>query len=621
MLCPRVPTFPVNLSTIDPLLSPETASAPSVAAPSARQLHLLHGLAILLVAVVITRVMWAPALLAGHSAGFDLARMVTFHTAIRAGDFFPLWSPDLYHGYGSPLFQFYAPLAYYFTEILVLAGADVPTALKITQVLALFASGLAMYALAVRHLSAWAACLGAVLYMAAPYRLLDIFVRHALAEHCAFVWLPLLVLGTERFLSEKSRAGLVTGFIATVGLTLTHNVTALIGLPPCVLAGWMLSQRPRTFSSLLLAAAPAALGLGAAAFFWWPALSGRAFTAADDTMVDGYYDFHRHFVEASRFLDPSWGFGENGPDAANRMSLQIGWPHLLAAVGALLLLLLDGRGKSAAARTRWSLVGVTIFAGAIFLCHQVSQPIWDALPLVQFVQFPWRFLGFAVFGAALCGAVLLDRAGTAWPRLEMPLGLVALSAVLLAYYPFYAEARFLAVDTRSSNLIHATPALLDALESAGVLTPIANLVTPESIRATGERATAVDDFLPRGVQQKPTAPPAAPLSTDSGTIHRWTRPGHNRYTAEVTLPTAGQVTLRQFWFPGWTATVDARPVPTTPLGATAVVSCEVPAGQHVVEFSYRGLPQRRAGFIASVLSFVLAAAITSRLPRQKGVHA
>ncbi len=96
---------------------------------SARQLVFLHWLLILTVAVIATRVMWAPALLAGHSAWIDFIRIVEFDSAIRAGDYLPTWSPDLYLGYGSPLFQFYSPLVYYLTEIPVLGGMQISSAL------------------------------------------------------------------------------------------------------------------------------------------------------------------------------------------------------------------------------------------------------------------------------------------------------------------------------------------------------------------------------------------------------------------------------------------------------------------------------------------------------------
>ena len=115
---------------------------------------LFHILMLLLVAIIVTWSMWqAPALLAGHSARKDLARLVEFDAAIREGDFFPSWSPDLYAGYGSPIFQFYSPLAYYLAEIPLLVGYSYATALKITWLLTLFASGVAMYHLGSAYLS------------------------------------------------------------------------------------------------------------------------------------------------------------------------------------------------------------------------------------------------------------------------------------------------------------------------------------------------------------------------------------------------------------------------------------------------------------------------------------
>src|SRR4051794_6931813 len=286
-----------------------------------KQLTLLHWLILFTVAVLMTQVMWAPGLLWGHSAWYDLTRMVEFNAALRAGDYFPTWSPDLYYGHGSPLFQFYAPLVYYITEVPVLAGFDIVTALKITQLLALIASGSAMYYFAAANVSRWAACVAALLYMVAPYRILDLFVRHALAEHTAFVWLPLLALGTQRFVAQRTRGGAIAAIIASAGLVLTHNITAMIALPVCLASGWFLSGRTKDCRAILFAGLPTVIGVGLAAFFWLPALAGRALTKAEESLTGGYFDYHKHFVSASEFLHLGWGFGERG--TADQMPLQI----------------------------------------------------------------------------------------------------------------------------------------------------------------------------------------------------------------------------------------------------------------------------------------------------------
>jgi hypothetical protein len=69
----------------------------------------------------------------------------------------------------------------------------------------------------------------------------------------------------------------------------------------------------------------------------------------------------------------------------------------------------------------------------------------------------------------------------------------------------------------------------------------------------------------------------------------------------------GEVELQQFWFPGWVALIDGRETGAFPSGPQAVVACKAPVGDHLVEFRYEGMPQRRAGVVISALTGTLAA--------------
>ena len=609
----------VTPSAIEDWKPHEASSAVAALDRAPWRTTLLHALLLVATALWVSRAMWQPALLSGHSAWFDLLRMIEFDAALRHGEFLPAWSPDLYFGYGSPLFLFYAPLSYYLTEIPVLAGCDIPTALKVTQFLALLASGLAMYRLASTHFSGWAACFGSVLYMVAPYRFVDIYVRHALAEHCAFVWLPLIVWGTERFLSRGSHAGLITAALSTAGLILTHNIMALIGLPVCVLTGWMLSasalapgarrRRYRLGSrsvSLFGAGIPALLGVGLAAFFWWPALTGRAFVHAEQSLTGGYFDFHHHFISTPRFFSSDWGFGKSEDGAIDRMSLQIGWPHLLAGLGALALLIHWPFARQGdRAPLRWSLAGVLIMLGAAFFSSPWSQFIWEHLPLLKYAQFPWRFLGLLIFGAAICGTVVADRLaktiGGAWGEI---ICLAAIAAVIATYFPDYSHARFIAADARKQVATQMSAEKVDVLDRAQLLIPVGYGATREQIRGVCELATSSDDFLPQAVPQRPTQP-ATETIIAPGSHGPITQTRLNDYRTEVEMPVAGTVQLPQFWFPGWQATVDNLPTNTTASGPQAVVSCHVPTGHHTVEFRYDAYSQRRTGWMISLVTLGL----------------
>jgi hypothetical protein len=84
------------------------------------------------------------------------------------------------------------------------------------------------------------------------------------------------------------------------------------------------------------------------------------------------------------------------------------------------------------------------------------------------------------------------------------------------------------------------------------------------------------------------------------------RAGQNHYTAKVAMRAAGTAELSQFWFPGWSASIDGTPVPTKPTGPSAIVSCEVPSGEYTLEFRYGGLPQRRTGLLITGIFAVLS---------------
>ena len=47
---------------------------------------------------------------AGHDWGWKLVRIVEYKEAFASGQFLPFWAVDLYNGWGSPIFLFYAPL-------------------------------------------------------------------------------------------------------------------------------------------------------------------------------------------------------------------------------------------------------------------------------------------------------------------------------------------------------------------------------------------------------------------------------------------------------------------------------------------------------------------------------
>jgi hypothetical protein len=372
----------------------------------------------------------------------------------------------------------------------------------------------------------------------------------------------------------------------------------------------------------------ALVGIGLAAFFWWPAISGRALTYAEQSLTRGYYDFHRHFVQGWQFFDIHWNFGTSGGDTGKEIPLQFGLPHLLAALGALVMVLARWHGKEEAGRMRlvWSVVGLCVMTIGTFMCCRWSQPLWQWVPLLKYVQFPWRFLGLVVFGSSMCATALGDRfAHVTWHCPEQRSALhkgstrrlltykgtvtiaILIAGIMAVYFPYYSQALFFTGDARTRSVVRVAAAEVHAMQSTGVLIPFGLSMSGTQLRVLNERATSGDDFLPRDVKQKPSQPPIAMIEAKDGRVIEVVQLHQNYYRSRVQMLAAGKAELLQFWFPGWQASVDGTPLKTAPSGPQAIVSCDLPAGDHVVEFIYRDPPQRRAGTIISIVFAAIAA--------------
>ncbi|MBI2614069.1 MAG: hypothetical protein HYW62_04845, partial [Candidatus Levybacteria bacterium] len=125
----------------------------------------------------------------------QVARVFEMGKVLRNGVFPVRIVPDLGYGYGYPLFNFYAPLAYYIGGLFVLLGFDALAATKIMMALGVFLAGVFMYLLAREFFGRLGGIISGLFYVYAPYHALDIYVRGDVAEFWAYAFIPLAFLG------------------------------------------------------------------------------------------------------------------------------------------------------------------------------------------------------------------------------------------------------------------------------------------------------------------------------------------------------------------------------------------------------------------------------------------
>lgn len=371
-----------------------------------------------------------------HDARHNVYFLFEFDRAWQDGIYFPRWAPDFTFGYGYPFWIVYAPLATYLGQAFHLLGFGWEASVKLVLCLSIVASGLAMYGFVTSWAGRRAGLVAAVAYIYIPYHLVDLYVRAALAESVALVFLPLCLWAFRETVIRPRLAALTAAALAFGGLMLTSNLVALVFAS--VLAAYLAmhvlrrlnaAQPWRDWSSastlpllgnlLHLSLTPLlalALGFGLSAAFSLPALTEFRFVNREQ-WYGQYYNPFNHFIYWSQLFSPTWGFGISIPGPDDRLSFQLGMaPTLLSVLGLAAVLTRRAPGSTpaaSAARTTsadlraeaWFFAALSVVA--VFLMLPVSAWAWQALPNVKFAQFPWRYLMLTAVGLAILPAMLV----------------------------------------------------------------------------------------------------------------------------------------------------------------------------------------------------------------------
>ena len=350
----------------------------------------------------------------------QVARVFEMGKMLGSGVFPVRWVPDLGYGYGYPIFNFYAPLAYYVGGLLMLIGFDALIATKIMMILGILLSGIFMYFLAREFWGELGGAVSGLFYVYAPFHAVDIYVRGDVAEFWAYSFIPLVFLGfykvfqnlkSEKLEVDNSKLQFkiqqfgIVGALGFAALILSHNLTALMVTPfllVFVLILCIVSHKAKKIFTIYYLLFTIFLGLALSAFYWIPALLEMKYTNIL-SQIGGGADFRDHFVCLSQLWSSTWGFGGSAKGCMDGLSFMIGKLHILMT-GLVLVLFLFGRLKQHKGIILFYLIS---FILSLFLVLEMSKFLWEAIPIMAFFQYPWRFLTLVSFFSSLLAGSLV----------------------------------------------------------------------------------------------------------------------------------------------------------------------------------------------------------------------
>lgn len=546
---------------------------------------LLAGLPLLEPGLISTR--------AGGDSPFLLIRLYELVDGLKAGEVPVRWMAHGAYGYGYPFFVYYGALPFYLAAVFHGLGWGLVGGLKLVQLAALVGAALGAFVL-VRRLSgqAWPAALAAVAYTVAPFHLANVYVRgDSLTEFAAMGVYPWLMWLAARLAGDRGSTRSSDALLLALlygALVASHNISALIFTPFLVL--WVAGLgRPAAGLLALLG------GVALSAWTWLPALAEGGAVRLEENLT-GYFHYANHF-RGLDLVQPSLLFdygAEAGPDVFAMGLAQ-------AVVGGLALAVagLAAWRRAGLAGRPVVLLGLCTLL-ATWLVTPLSRPVWERLPLLPFVQFPWRLLGpQALFLACLTGLALL-----ALPRPGRGAAAVGAGALLVV-----------------SSLAVLRPSRLPVGEVGPAQIHTFELVT------SNVGSTVRAEYLAHGVEPRPWSSVwlvgrAGPLAVE-GELRgaRLLARRGSRMVWEVEAGQATRVAFPTHGFPGHMARVDGRPAAPRVEAGSGWLVLEVPPGRHRVELWLGRTRLRLAAELGSLVAFLVWVGLAVRAGLRPGRRA
>jgi hypothetical protein len=490
------------------------------------------------------------------------------------------WSPDMAYGYGQAMFNFYSAFPYYLGTLMrMVAPLSIMGTVKMLFFISLLGAGIGMYLLAREFWGNWGGILAAVLYTFAPYHALDIFVRGALAESFALAILPFLWLTLYLVVKKPSFPKVAGAALSLAALLMTHNISTLMYAPFTVLwvLFWLIYLK--NWKSLVSIAIAGLLGIGLAAFFILPVIFEQSLIQIQH-LTSEYSDYRAHFVTLKQlFLDRKWGDGPSIFGPKDDISFQIGWPHWWLGV-FLFTTAVSWLKKEKKKEKTLLLLGLLGLAGfCAFLTHSRSFFIWKTIPIMAFIQFPWRWLGPTIF--------FLSFAGGAMARLKIKhKGYLAAGTIFLA----------VVLNFRYFIPVHFSSKVRDEEKLRGVAFEL-------------QQKAAILDYLPKTARVAPEAvgPETPKIISGDGEIFGFVKRS-NSFSFETQIYQESEVEIPIMYFPGWIVIVDNQVVPGELHGAHGVMKVTLSPGKHIVRGRFQNTPIRSLGNGLTLLTgFILLA--------------
>lgn len=313
-----------------------------------------------------------------------ICRLIGNANTLKQGNLFPTIISDFCNGFGYSWNIFYSPLTAFIPLLFRIFISSYVLCLKLFMLLCVFLSGVFMYQFIYKVTKSYkAGVICAIIYMATPYHLTDIYRRIAIAELASFMFLPVVFSGMYDLVHYRNKMpyGIIFG---AIGLILSHNVIAVYTAIFC-LAYLIIYYKRINIKSATKKIFICILLILLCTSFYWISLLEHMTSTTYEVFIPG------RMYKDNTLISSKLGILDLFITQFYEMNFHIGIPTILG------LLLIFFYRKKIPNRYR-KILNVFILFGFISIIVTLKFFPFEYLPsTLKMIQFPWRMMEFSSF--------------------------------------------------------------------------------------------------------------------------------------------------------------------------------------------------------------------------------
>jgi hypothetical protein len=410
---------------------------------------------------------------------------------------------------------------------------------------------------------------GTVLYLYAPYRFSNIFVRAAIGDATIFIFPPLLFLSILKLSKkEKKEFWIAIGALSIAGLILSHAMVSVFFLVSSFFY-FLYLNKPfyKLFDNVKNYFVLYILGIFIAGYYFFPSLFERQFTVFDSIMRPVFTG--NTFLNLNELVYSSWGYGVLHASEGG-MSVQIGIAQLFAVSLAFFIVISQFISKNYSKKNKDSIFFLTIFSICIFLMLPLSKSVWIIINNYILIDFTFRILALVIFVSAVLAGIVVSNINYPY-----------FFSFFLIIISFYTNRNHLRI-----NQILEWP--IDFYRKLELTTNSFNEYTPKWLKIKNE-----DKNFPNYSYTHPII------------FQKINHESTNILDFYLMTKDSGDLTIYKAYYPGWIAYIDNKPNKVS-MDSNGLVKLSLDKGYHHIVLKFEHTPLRLISNTISIIALIVA---------------